>query len=87
MAKETIEADEFAAMFADLPEPRNEPGGSPTPKLASPLTPRRRVDEDAAGSPAGISRRRPLSRHPGPHRSRPDRSPHQTRYAPGGGES
>jgi cell division protease FtsH len=37
VARETIEADEFAAMFADLPEPRNEPGGSPTPKLAIPL--------------------------------------------------
>jgi cell division protease FtsH len=37
VAKETIDADEFAAMFADLPEPRNEPGGSPTPKLATPL--------------------------------------------------
>jgi cell division protease FtsH len=37
VARETIEADEFAAMFADLPEPRNEPGGSPTPKLAAPL--------------------------------------------------
>ncbi len=37
VAKETIEADEFAAMFADLPDPRNEPGGSPTPKLATPL--------------------------------------------------
>jgi len=36
VAKETIEADEFAAMFADLPDPRNEPGGSPTPKLAGP---------------------------------------------------
>jgi cell division protease FtsH len=37
VAKETIDADEFAAMFADMPDPRNEPGGSPTPKLASPL--------------------------------------------------
>ncbi len=37
VAKETIETDEFAAMFADLPDPRNEPGGSPTPKLATPL--------------------------------------------------
>ena len=36
VAKETIEADEFAAMFADLPDPRSEPGGSPTPKLAGP---------------------------------------------------
>jgi cell division protease FtsH len=37
VAKETIEADEFAAMFADLPDPRSEPGGSPTPKLSTPL--------------------------------------------------
>jgi cell division protease FtsH len=36
VAKETIESDEFAAMFADLPDPRSEPGGSPTPKLAAP---------------------------------------------------
>ena len=36
VAKETIEADEFAAMFADLPDPRSEPGGSPTPKLTAP---------------------------------------------------
>jgi cell division protease FtsH len=36
VAKETIEADEFAAMFADLPDPRSEPGGSPTPKLSMP---------------------------------------------------
>jgi cell division protease FtsH len=37
VAKETIEANEFEAMFADLPDPRKEPGGSPTPKLATPL--------------------------------------------------
>ena len=37
VAKETIEADEFEAMFADIPDPRKEPGGSPTPKLATPL--------------------------------------------------
>jgi cell division protease FtsH len=37
VAKETIEADEFEAMFADLPDPRKEQGGSPTPKLATPL--------------------------------------------------
>jgi cell division protease FtsH len=37
VAKETIEADEFEAMFADLPDPRKDPGGSPTPKLATPL--------------------------------------------------
>jgi cell division protease FtsH len=49
VAKETIEADEFAAMFADLPEPRNEPGGSPTPKLATPLGAARRTDGDDAG--------------------------------------
>ncbi len=54
VAKETIEADEFAAMFADLPEPRNEPGGSPTPKLAAPLgaTPKPREDEPPATAPA-----------------------------------
>ena len=34
---ETIEADEFEAMFADLPDPRKDAGGSPTPKLATPL--------------------------------------------------
>jgi cell division protease FtsH len=48
VAKETIEADEFAAMFADLPEPRNEPGGSPTPKLATPLGAGRQADRDDA---------------------------------------
>jgi cell division protease FtsH len=37
VAKETIEAKEFEEMFADLPDPRSEPGGSPTPKLATPL--------------------------------------------------
>ena len=37
VAKETIEAEEFEAMFADLPDPRREPGGSPTPKLSTPL--------------------------------------------------
>jgi cell division protease FtsH len=46
VAKETIEADEFAAMFADLPEPRNEPGGSPTPKLATPLGAGRQTEGD-----------------------------------------
>ncbi len=52
VAKETIEGDEFAAMFADLPEPRNEPGGSPTPKLASPLASGRISDPEAAEKPA-----------------------------------
>ena len=37
VAKETIEAKDFEEMFADLPDPRSEPGGSPTPKLATPL--------------------------------------------------
>jgi cell division protease FtsH len=37
VAKETIEAEEFESMFADLPDPRKDPGGSPTPKLATPL--------------------------------------------------
>jgi cell division protease FtsH len=54
VAKETIEADEFAAMFADLPEPRNEPGGSPTPKLATPLgqtAARGSLEEGPEGAP------------------------------------
>jgi cell division protease FtsH len=34
VAKETIESDEFEAMFADLPDLRKLPGHSPTPKLA-----------------------------------------------------
>ncbi len=45
VAKETIEAVEFEAMFADLPDPRREAGGSPTPKLATPLA--------GLGKPAG----------------------------------
>jgi hypothetical protein len=32
IAEETIEAEEFEKLFADLPNPRQEPGGSPTPK-------------------------------------------------------
>jgi hypothetical protein len=39
-------------MFADLPEPRNEPGGSPTPKLATPLASGRGTDLEAAEKPA-----------------------------------
>lgn len=34
VAKETIDSVEFEAMFADLPDRRKEPGGSPTPKLS-----------------------------------------------------
>jgi cell division protease FtsH len=55
VARETIEADEFAAMFADLPDPRNEPGGSPTPKLTAPTPPRPvaepRPDEEQPAAP------------------------------------
>ena len=36
VANETIEADAFEAMFADLPDPRKD-AGSPTPRLAKPL--------------------------------------------------
>jgi cell division protease FtsH len=36
VAKETIDGDEFEAMFADLPDLRKERGGSPTPKLSPP---------------------------------------------------
>ncbi len=32
IAEETVEAEEFEKLFADLPNPRQEPGGSPTPK-------------------------------------------------------
>ena len=34
VAKETIESEEFEAMFADLPDLRKDGGGSPTPRLA-----------------------------------------------------
>jgi cell division protease FtsH len=46
VTKETIEGDQFEAMFADLPEPRNKPGGSPTPKLATPLAGLNKPPED-----------------------------------------
>ena len=45
-ARETLEAAEFEALFADMPEPRNEPGGSPTPKLATPLAGLSKPQED-----------------------------------------
>jgi cell division protease FtsH len=51
VAKETIEADEFAAMFADLPDPRSEPGGSPTPKLATPLGAGRAAEGEKGEAP------------------------------------
>jgi cell division protease FtsH len=35
VAQETIEADEFEAMFADLPDPRKDAGGSSTPRPLS----------------------------------------------------
>ncbi len=57
VAKETIEADEFAALFADLPDPRNEPGGSPTPKLATPLGVSSKPRED--GPPASAKAPKP----------------------------
>ena len=46
IAKETVEAEEFNKMFADLPDPRNEPGGSPTPKLATPLSTGKKPEEE-----------------------------------------
>ena len=51
VAKETIEAAEFEAMFADLPEPRNEPGGSPTPKQATPQAGLSRPEADEPPAP------------------------------------
>jgi len=60
VAKETIEADEFAAMFADLPDPRSEPGGSPTPKLSTPLGVGRQTSpESPEGQPAPSTRPAP----------------------------
>jgi len=60
VAKETIEADEFAAMFADLPDPRSEPGGSPTPKLSTPLgVGRQPSPESPEGQPAPSTRPAP----------------------------
>jgi cell division protease FtsH len=70
VAKETIEGDEFAAMFADLPDPRNEPGGSPTPKLTGrsmvPASPRSAVSEPDTGS---------QDEPPAPQRQSPDPAP------------
>jgi hypothetical protein len=55
VAKETIEAAEFEAMFADIPDPRKEPGGSPTPKLATPLVglsgPKDQPDKEPPAAP------------------------------------
>jgi cell division protease FtsH len=51
VAKETIESEEFEAMFADLPDPRKEPGGSPTPKLR-PRPDATPGDEPPASAPA-----------------------------------
>ena len=60
VARETIEADEFAAMFADLPDPRNEPGGSPTPKLSAPSsTPRPAAEPRAEGEQPVPARQAP----------------------------
>jgi cell division protease FtsH len=60
VAKETIEADEFAAMFADLPDPRSEPGGSPTPKLATtPGAGRQAQPETPEGQPVPSTRPAP----------------------------
>ncbi|HKZ90574.1 MAG TPA: AAA family ATPase, partial [Candidatus Limnocylindrales bacterium] len=64
VAKETVEAEEFAAMFADLPDPRSEPGGSPTPKLPAP--------QDAVKAPHG---ERTDSEQPAAPRQAPEASP------------
>jgi len=50
VAKETVEAEEFATMFADLPDPRSQPGGSPTPKLATPLGALKAPDDERVES-------------------------------------
>jgi cell division protease FtsH len=52
VAKESIEAAEFEALFADMPDPRKGPGGSPTPKLATPLAGLSVSGEEPAPQPA-----------------------------------
>ncbi len=50
IAEETIEAEEFEKLFADLPNPRQEPGGSPTPKpLEVAATRQKAPSEEGAG--------------------------------------
>ncbi len=50
IAEETIEAEEFEKLFADVPNPRQEPGGSPTPKpLKVAATRQKAPTEEGAG--------------------------------------
>jgi len=52
IAEETIEAEEFEKLFADLPNPRQEPGGSPTPKpLEAAAAKQKAPSEEGAGGP------------------------------------
>ncbi len=47
VAEETVESEAFEAMFADIPDPRKDAGGNPTPvPLSGPMTPRPQEDKD-----------------------------------------
>jgi cell division protease FtsH len=52
IAEETIEGEEFEKLFAGLPNPRQEPGGSPTPKPLQVVaaTPKALSEEGAGGT-------------------------------------
>jgi cell division protease FtsH len=48
VADETVEQDAFEAMFADLPDPRKDAGGTSTP-VPLPQLPRKVIDKPASG--------------------------------------
>jgi cell division protease FtsH len=48
VADETVEQEAFEAMFADLPDPRKDAGGSSTP-IPLPQPPRKPIDKPATG--------------------------------------
>jgi cell division protease FtsH len=50
VAEETVEQDAFEAMFADLPDPRKDAGGTPTP-IPLPQVERRSVDAPPQAPP------------------------------------
>ncbi|MBA2253892.1 MAG: ATP-dependent zinc metalloprotease FtsH [Chloroflexi bacterium] len=52
VAEETVESEAFEAMFADIPDPRKDAGGNPTPvPLSGPMTPRPQEDKPPAAAP------------------------------------
>ncbi|MFI5255249.1 MAG: ATP-dependent zinc metalloprotease FtsH [Candidatus Limnocylindrales bacterium] len=50
IAEETVESDEFEKLFADLPDPRREPGSSPTPKPLGGARPAGKAKAAGAGA-------------------------------------